>query len=96
MFSPDVESRLAVETSRVDDQRVSFIPAHRFSHPRGFNVPGKLASIRGNDVEYIVRFVKIRQTAGGLHDLQWILRLHGSGVTPGQAKGRIVKFWTFV
>jgi len=96
MFSSHVQRCPAVETSGVDHQRVAFIPANRRAHPIGIQLFRKLTTVGGNDVKDVVRLEEVDEAFRRLKDLDGILGLHGSRISPWEAKGRVIEFRLFV
>ncbi len=92
MFRSDVQRDPAVEPSAVDHECVALIRANRRSHPLGIQLVWKLTTVGGDDVKDVVRLEEVDESFRRLNDLDGIFRLHGSRVSPREAKGGVIEF----
>src|SRR5215471_77175 len=96
MFRHHVKSDSAVDAFRIDDERVPFIPPDGCAHPGRLHFLRMLTAVGRHHMKNIVRLEKHGETLWSLEKFYRIFGLHGSRVSPGQAKRRVIEFWALV
>src|SRR5882762_7594943 len=65
------EKLLAVVTARIDDERVSLPFANRVAHVIGFQIVGKISSVRPNFAPIVIILKVLQKPVAGLNILKW-------------------------